>query len=87
MEHGRGTEKYFDANYTNFHECPELRAVQEIQWSFGKKRRGAVFMGVGVVSARSQGWQTCSFAEASPKPQNPRSEQPQYFLNRSKTQN
>jgi hypothetical protein len=33
-------------------------------------RRGeAVFLGFGVVSAQSQGFQTCSFAEASPKRQ------------------
>jgi hypothetical protein len=61
-----------------------IRAVQEILWSFGKKRGAAVFLGFGVVSAQSQGFQTYSFAEASPKPKNARSERPQYFLNRSK---
>jgi len=28
--------------------------------------------------------QTCAFAEASPKPKNPRPERPPYFLKRSK---
>ncbi|HEY4415396.1 MAG TPA: hypothetical protein VGO57_06865, partial [Verrucomicrobiae bacterium] len=59
------------------------RAVQEILWPVGKKRTAAVFLGFGVVSAPSQDLQTCSFAKASPKPKNPRSERPQYFLNRS----
>jgi hypothetical protein len=45
----------------------------------------AVFFGFGVVSAQSQVNSTCSFAEASPKPKNPRSPWLQYFLNRSKT--
>jgi hypothetical protein len=34
-----------------------------------KKEWEAVFLGFGVVSAQSQGFQTCSFAEASPKHQ------------------
>jgi hypothetical protein len=38
---------------------------------------------LGIVSAQSQGYATCSFAKASPKPKNPRSERPQHFLNRS----
>jgi len=44
----------------------------------------AVFLGFGFVSAQSKGFQTCSFAKASPKPKNPRSEWPQFFLNRSR---
>jgi hypothetical protein len=34
-----------------------------------EKEGEAVFLGFGVVSAQSQGFQTCSFAEASPKHQ------------------
>jgi hypothetical protein len=44
---------------------------------------GTVFLGFGFVSAQLQGFQTCAFAEASPKPKNPRSKWPQYFLKRS----
>ena len=44
----------------------------------------AVFLSFGFVSAQSQGFQTYSFAEASPKPKNPRSKRLQYFLKRSR---
>jgi hypothetical protein len=40
----------------------------------------------GFVSAQSQGFQTCSFAKASPKGKIPDSEWLQFFLNRSKFQ-
>jgi hypothetical protein len=40
----------------------------------------AVFLVFGVVSAQLQGFQTCSFAEASPKTKNPRSEMATVFL-------
>ena len=50
----------------------------------GRGRWRAVLLGFGVVSAPSQGFQTCSVAEALPKPKNPRSERPHNFLKRSK---
>jgi hypothetical protein len=43
-----------------------------------------VFLGFGFVSAQLKGFQTCAFAKASPKPKNPRSQWPQFFLKRSK---
>jgi hypothetical protein len=44
----------------------------------------AVFLVFGFVSAQSQGFQTCSFAEASPKPKNPRCTPPHLFCQCSK---
>jgi len=40
----------------------------------------AVFLVFGVVSAQLQGFSTCSFAEASPKTKNPRSEMATVFF-------
>jgi hypothetical protein len=61
--------------------------LEHFQKYCGRSARGearAVFLSFGFVSAQSQGFQTCSFAKASPKRKNPRSEQPQYFFKRSK---
>jgi len=43
----------------------------------------AVFLGFGFVSAQSLLLRACSFAEASPKPKNPRPERLHNFLKRS----
>src|SRR5450756_3109792 len=46
--------------------------------------REAVFLTFDFVSAQSQGWQTCSFAEASSKVKNPRSVALHHFCQCSK---
>jgi hypothetical protein len=48
------------------------------------EREEAVFSSFGFVSAQLQGFQTCSFAKASPKLKNPRSAWLQFFFKRSK---
>ena len=62
----------------------KIGAVQEIPQPFGLaggSERPFLVLASFQLSYRSL--RTCSFAEASPKPKNPRSEWPRYFLKRS----
>jgi hypothetical protein len=61
-----------------------FRAFQEILWPFGlieEAKRSFWVLASFWLSYRPL--RACSFAKASPKPKNPRSDRPHYFLKRS----
>ncbi|MDB6065922.1 MAG: hypothetical protein JWR26_2130, partial [Pedosphaera sp.] len=60
------------------------RAVQDIVWPFGGKgKRKRSFWVLASFRLSHRPLRACSFAKASPKPKNPRSDRPNYVLKRS----
>ncbi len=65
----------------------KIGAVQEIPQPFGQARgRKRSFLVLVSFQLSHRALRTCSFAKVSPKPKNPRSERPRYFLKCSSQQ-